>query len=83
MFLTAILDFAKKMMFARIDFSTFLVYCSGDLSENESEEKHSVAICGGSICILTGLLIEIGRADIRSRAPSGTQIRSVLGWTFP
>ena len=42
-------------MFARLDFSTFLVCCSGDLSDNESEEKPSVAICGGSICILTGL----------------------------
>ena len=44
------------MMFARLEFSTFLVCCSGDLSDNESEEKPSVAICGGSICILTGLL---------------------------
>ena len=42
-------------MFARQDFSTFLVCCSGDLSDNESEEKPSVAIYGGSICILTGL----------------------------
>ena len=42
-------------MFARLDFSTFLVCCSGELSDNESEEKPSVAICGGSICILTGL----------------------------
>ena len=45
----------KKMIFARPDFSTFLVFCSGDLSDDESEEKHSVAICGGSTCILTGL----------------------------
>ena len=44
-----------KTMFARLDFSTFLVCCSGDLSDNESEEKPSVAICGGSIGILTGL----------------------------
>ena len=44
------------MMFARLDFPRFLVGCSGDLSDNESEEKLSVAICGGSICILTGLL---------------------------
>ena len=43
------------MMFARLDFSTFLICCSGDISEYESEEKPSVAICGGSICILTGL----------------------------
>ena len=43
------------MMFARLDFFTFLVCCSGDLSDNESEEKPSVAICGGSIRILTGL----------------------------
>ena len=45
----------KKMMFARLYFSTFLICCSGDLSDNESDEKPSVAICGGSICILTGL----------------------------
>ena len=38
----------KKMMFARLDFSTFLIICfSGDLSGNKSEEKASVAICGG------------------------------------
>ena len=43
-------------MFARLDFPRFLVCCSGDLSDDESEEKPSVAICGGSICILTGLL---------------------------
>ena len=43
------------MMFARLDFSTFLRCCSGDLSDNESDEKPSVAICGGSTCILTGL----------------------------
>ena len=43
------------MMFARLDFSTFLVCCSGNLSDNESEEKLSVAICGGSMCILTEL----------------------------
>ena len=46
----------KKIMFARLDFSTFLICCSGDLSDNGSDEKPSVAICGGSICILTGLL---------------------------
>ena len=45
------------MMFARLDFPRFLVCCSGDLSDDESEEKPSVAICGGSICILTGLII--------------------------
>ena len=43
------------MMFARLDFPRFLVCCSGDLSDDESEEKPSVAICGGSIGILTGL----------------------------
>ena len=42
-------------MFARLDFPRFLVCCSRDLSDDESEEKPSVAICGGSICILTGL----------------------------
>ena len=45
----------KKTMFARLDFSTFLICCSGDFSDNKSDEKPSVAICGGSICILTGL----------------------------
>ena len=53
MFLMAILDCAEKNMFA--DFSTFLICCSGDFSDNKSDEKPSVAICGGSICILTGL----------------------------
>ena len=43
----------KKMMFARLDFSTFLICCSGDFSDNKSDEKPSVAICGGYICILT------------------------------
>ena len=47
----------KKMMFARLDFSTFLICCSGDFSDNKSDEKLSVAICGGSICILTGLYV--------------------------
>ena len=75
MFLTSILHFAKKMMFARIDFYTCLVYCSGDLSDNESEEKPSVAICGGSICILTGLLMEIGRA-FHNRGPTTLNERS-------
>ena len=37
----------KKMMFARLDFSTFVICYSGDLSGNKSEEKASVAICGG------------------------------------
>ena len=56
MSLTAILDYAEKMMFASLDFSRFLICFSGDLSDNESEENPSVAICGGSICILTGLI---------------------------
>ena len=30
------------MMFARLDFSTFLICCSGDLSDNESDEKVQV-----------------------------------------
>ena len=47
MFLTAILDFAEKNDVARLDFSTFLICFSGDLSGNKSEEKASVAICGG------------------------------------
>ena len=37
-----------KMMFARLDFSIFLICYSGDLSGNKSEERASVAICGGS-----------------------------------
>ena len=49
----------KKMMFARLDISTFLICYSGDLSDNESDEKPSVAICGGSICILTGLYVNL------------------------
>ena len=48
--------YAEKMLFARLEFSRFLICCSGDLSDNESEEKPYVAIiCGGSICISTGL----------------------------
>ena len=47
-FLVAMLDLAEKMMFARLDFSTFSICYSGDLSGNKSEEKASVAICGGS-----------------------------------
>ena len=56
--LTAILHFVeKKMMFARLDFSRFLTCCSEDLADNESEEKHYFAMCGGwSICILTGIV---------------------------
>ena len=46
------------MMFARLEFRRFLVCCSGDISDDESEEKPSVAICGGSICILTGLIMD-------------------------
>ena len=49
----------KKIMLARLYFSTFLICCSGDLSDNESDEKPSVAICGGSICILTGLMLKL------------------------
>ena len=48
-------------MFARLDFPRFLVCCSGDLSDDESEEKPSVAICGGSICTLTGLVTLLTR----------------------
>ena len=60
-------------MFARLEFSTFLVCCSGDFSDNESEEKPSVAICGGSICILTGLCQTIRWSRIMSARiePSG------------
>ena len=48
MFLTAMLDFAEKIMFAHLDFRRFLVCCSADISDDESEEKPSVAFCGGS-----------------------------------
>ena len=34
-------------MYARLDFPRFLACYSGHLSGNKSEEKHSVAICGG------------------------------------
>ena len=61
------------MMFARLDFSTFLVCCSGDLSDTESEEKPSVAICGGSICILTGLI----------RSPSTVVVDGPARWSRP
>ena len=47
MFLTGILGFAEKMMFARLDFPRFLVCYSGHLSGNKSQEKASVAICDG------------------------------------
>ena len=57
-------------MFARLDFPRFLVCCSGDLSDNESEEKPSVAICGGSICILTGLILDIDTNEITQMPPS-------------
>ena len=46
-FLVAMLDFAEKMMFARLDFRRLLVCYSGHLSGHESEEKALVAMCGG------------------------------------
>ena len=52
-------------MFARLDFRRFLVCCSGDMSDDESEEKPYVAICGGSICILTGLKYLCKHKNIR------------------
>ena len=55
-------------MFARLDFRRFLVCCSGDISDDESEEKPSVAICGGSICILTVLLADRVSAYVPSRS---------------
>ena len=57
-------------MFARLDFSTFLVCCSGDLSDDEIEEKPSVAIYGGSICILTGLLAQLQNNPERQVEPN-------------
>ena len=80
MFLTAILDYAEKMMFARLDFYTFLICCSGDLSDNESDEKPSVAICGGSICILTGLKgthLFVNEDMTRSRATIDWEARTL------
>ena len=41
----------------KLHFSRPVVCCSGELFDNLSEESHSVAICGGSIGRLTGLLI--------------------------
>ena len=46
---------AKKTNFARLDFSRLLVCYSRDLSDHKTIEKPSVAICGGSFSILTGL----------------------------
>ena len=31
-------------MFSLLDFTRFLICCSGDLSDNESEEKPSIAL---------------------------------------
>ena len=53
----AILDLPQKTTFAWLDFSRLLICYSGDLSDHKSKEKASVAICGGSFCILTGLLV--------------------------
>ena len=48
-FLVAMLDFAEKNDIPPVlDFSAFLICYSVDLSGNTSEEKASVAICGGS-----------------------------------
>jgi hypothetical protein len=44
--------------FACTDFGRFLVCHSKDLSSNKHEENPSVAICGGSFGILTGLKVE-------------------------
>ena len=59
MFLTAILDYAGKNDVRPSIFFYIFICCSGDLSDNESDEKPSVAICGGSICILTGLMLKL------------------------
>ena len=48
----------KKIMFARVDFSTFLICYSGDLSGNKSEEKLLLQFVMGQAIIwhrLTGL----------------------------
>ena len=54
--MAAILDLCQKTNFARLDFSRLLVCYSRDLSDHKTIEKPSVAICGGSFSILTGLL---------------------------
>jgi hypothetical protein len=51
--------FAQKTTFAWIDFPILLVCHSRDLSATKTEVKPSVAICGGSFCILTGLQGEV------------------------
>jgi hypothetical protein len=51
--------FAQKTTFAWIDFPILLVCHSRDLSGTKTEENPSVAICGGSFCILTGLLLQL------------------------
>ena len=45
-------------MFACVYFSSFLVCYSGYLCDNKSKEKHYVAICGGSISRLSGLVCQ-------------------------
>ncbi|KAG1687728.1 hypothetical protein GQR58_008303 [Nymphon striatum] len=47
---------AKKTNFAHVDFGRFLIYHSNDLCDNKKSIKASVAICGGSIHVLTGLM---------------------------
>ena len=64
------------MMFARLDFSTFLICYSGDLSGNKSEEKASVAICGGSSHNLVKIDWPIGQHS-RSQVTVYNYIRSV------
>ena len=56
MVVAAILNLCEKTGFACIYFSRLLVYEYRDLMENKIEEKPSVAICGGSVVIFTGLL---------------------------
>ena len=58
-FMAAILDLCQKTNFTRLDFSRILVCYSRDLSDHKTIEKPSVAICGESFSILTGLLVLI------------------------
>ena len=53
--MAAILDLCQKNNFACLDFSRLLVCYSRDPSGLKTIEKPSVAICGGSFSILTGL----------------------------
>ena len=64
--MAAILDLCKKTNFASLDFSRLLVCYSRDLSDHKIIEKPSVAICGGSFSILTGLITKFSLKRIET-----------------